>query len=179
MPPHLAADVAALRANALRVREHDKGRFMRPGFDDDGSRHFETGGGGGSRVEEDFPSLAAATASAHRQPGGLHKDPAATRWAGIVKTGRSVPVNSRPSLPRSPSSTSARGMGPGPRSAPFSQPRQSARLALRPPTLLPTVGTGLSVSRLYDQYRENFFEFGNARNKCLVKAADCWKSGDG
>ena len=65
------------------------------------------------------------------------------------------------------------------RSAPFSQPRQSARLSLRPPTLLPTVTTGAAVADLYDEYRENFFEYGEARNKCLVKAANCYQKGDG
>ena len=179
MPPHLANDVAALRTNALRIREQEKGRFYRGFYDEEGSH--ETG----NRVQDDFPTLAAASASgSQRQPGSgvvAARDPAASRWAGIVKNGRPVPVINGPAVPRSASSSSARGYGPWAMEhvPPFSQPRQSARLPLRPPSLLPTIATGAAVSKLYDQYRENFFELGNARNKCLVKAADCWKSGDG
>lgn len=178
MPPHLASDVAQLRASAMRSREQDKARWLgRPGEEHDGQT--------GERVEDDFPTLAAATASARGQgPGQLgpgSKDPAASRWAGIVKNGRPIsqlPVNSRPSLPRVASSSRMAGRG-GERSAPFSQPRQSARLALRPPTLLPTITTGAAVSRMYETYRQQFFEYGNARNKCLVKAASCFRAGDG
>lgn len=164
----------------MRSREQEKARWLgRVGDEDD------TASGG--RVEEDFPTLAAATASASARnqnalgPGGVPKDPATSRWAGIVKNGRPVsqlPVNSRPSLPRSASSTGMPNRG-GERSAPFSQPRQSARLPLRPPTLLPTISTGSAVSQMYETYRQQFFEYGNARNKCLVKAASCFRSGDG
>lgn len=180
MPPHLASDVAQLRAHALRSRENEKARWLgRSGDDEDGQA--------GGRVEEDFPTLAAATASASARgqalgPGGMGpKDPATTRWAGAVKNGRPVsqlPVNSRPSLPRAASGSRASGRGVE-RSAPFSQPRQSSRLALRPPTLLPTVATGAAVSRMYETYRQQFFEYGNARNKALVKAAACFRAGDG
>jgi hypothetical protein len=159
------------------------------GFDD----VHATGHESVKRVDEDFPSLAAATASASRHTsasgsGNSIKDPAVNRWAGAVKIGRptpAIPVNSRPSLPRSPSGGPGGRAGLGglnrmaERSAPFSQPRQSARLSLRPPTLLPTVTTGAAVADLYDEYRENFFEYGEARNKCLVKAANCYQKGDG
>lgn len=163
----------------MRSREQEKARWLgRAGDNEDA----ETG----SRVEEDFPTLAAATASASaRQNGvggsGASKDPATSRWAGIVKNGRPVsqlPVNSRPSLPRGASGSGPNNRG-GERSAPFSQPRQSSRLPLRPPTLLPTISTGAAVSELYETYRQQFFEYGEARNKCLVKAAACFKSGDG
>lgn len=140
-----------------------------------------------SPVEEDFPTLAAASASMQaRSLSGtlLSKDvpPPSSRWTGAVKNGRSrpahVPINNRPSLPKHASASSGREAVRD-HQLPFSQPRRSHRIALRPPTLLPTVSTGADVSRLYDQYRENFFEFGNSRNKCLVKASQCWKSGDG
>lgn len=179
VPPHLAQDVAQLRAHAMRSREQEKARWLgRGGEEEEG----QTGG----RVEEDFPTLAAATASASARqnvagPNGAPKDPATTRWAGAVKNGRPVsqlPVNSRPSLPRVASGHGAPNR-PGERSAPFSQPRQSARLPLRPPTLLPTISTGAAVSQMYETYRQQFFEYGNARNRCLVKAASCFRSGDG
>jgi hypothetical protein len=164
----------------MRSREQEKQRWLggRGGEDDEGSSS--------GRVEEDFPTLAAATASASARNQGLSsgggKDPTTTRWAGIVKNGRPVsqlPVNSRPSLPRAASGSSRTPGRGGERSAPFSQPRQSARLALRPPTLLPTISTGAAVSRMYEEYRQQFFEYGNARNKCLVKAAACFRAGDG
>lgn len=179
VPPHLAQDVAQLRAHAMRSREQEKARWLsRSGGEEDGRP--------GSKVEEDFPTLAAASASAMERQNaaggaGTPKDPATSRWAGAVKNGRPVsqlPVNSRPSLPRGASGSGIHHRG-AERSAPFSQPRQSARLPLRPPTLLPTISTGAAVSAMYGIYRQQFFEYGNARNKCLVKAAACYRSGDG
>lgn len=179
VPPHLAQDVAQLRAHAMRSREQEKARWLgRTGEEEDNEN--------GGKVEEDFPTLAAATASASARQSAMgsasgSKDPATTRWAGIVKNGRPVsqlPVNSRPSLPRGASGSGQNNRG-GERSAPFSQPRQSARLPLRPPTLLPTISTGAAVSEMYETYRQQFFEYGEARNKCLVKAAACFRSGDG
>ena len=176
VPPHLSNDIAALRASALRGREQEKGRFY-GGPPEEEANHESANHG-----REDFPTLAAATASNSQRPGGPSrtggKDQAAFRWAGIVKNGRALPVNNRSPLSKSPPSSSV-GLGTDEPSAPFSQPRKSRRLALRAPTLLPTITTGTAVNKMYDQYRENFFEIGNARNKCLVKAADCWRSGDG
>lgn len=175
VPPHLAQDVAQLRMNSLRVREQEKARWLHRGQQEEERIGFERT----QRVEEDFPSLAAATASASSRGHNAHKDPAGSRWTQAVKHGRPAPLNNRPALPRSPSATSAKGLLEEKPTAPYSQPRQSARLALRPPTLLPTVSTGAAVSSMYDEYRANFFKYGEARNKCLVKAASCWQKGDG
>lgn len=58
-------------------------------------------------------------------------------------------------------------------------PRYSARLHLRPPALLPTLPTGKALSQLYKTYRTSFLQLGNNRNKCLARAAESWKKGDG
>lgn len=174
VPPHLAQDVAQLRMNSLRVREQEKARWLHRGQPEEERIGFERT----QRVEEDFPSLAAATASAANRAHNANKDPATSRWTQAVKQGRPAPIN-RPTLPRSASATSARGLVEEKPALPYSQPRQSGRLALRPPTLLPTVSTGAAVSHMYEEYRANFFKYGEARNKCLVKAASCWQKGDG
>lgn len=58
-------------------------------------------------------------------------------------------------------------------------PRPSPRLKLRPPSLLPTLPTGESVSSLYMAYRQRALQLGAARNACLSRAADAWRRGDG
>jgi hypothetical protein len=57
--------------------------------------------------------------------------------------------------------------------------RPSARINLRPPALLPTLPTGAALAQLYIRYRSSFLELGANRNKCLARAAECWKRGDG
>ncbi|GAA5999616.1 uncharacterized protein JCM10292_004273 [Rhodotorula paludigena] len=119
--------------------------------------------------ELDFPTLGAAPRS-HRPMGGTTRtvqlDPARTRFAGAVKFGQKV----QSPLPR-PSGAQPAPSAPG--------PRKSGRITLRPPALLPTLPTGQSLAALYIKYRQNFLELGANRNKCLAKAAECWKRGDG
>ena len=57
--------------------------------------------------------------------------------------------------------------------------RPSPRLALRPPVLLPTLTTGQAVGDSYASYRATFLDLGAARARCLQRAAECWKQGDG
>ena len=122
----------------------------------------------------DFPTLGEAP-RARRQPGGpstraVQLDPARTRFSGAVKFGPkivtpvapvpppSAPVVTRDNLPKA---------------------RRSARINLRPPALLPTLPTGQALAALYIRYRSSFLELGANRNKCLARAAECWKRGDG
>ncbi|GAA5906142.1 hypothetical protein JCM6882_006057 [Rhodosporidiobolus microsporus] len=126
--------------------------------------------------ELDFPTLGDAPRSRRPLGGnapsrGIPLDPARTRFAGAVKFGQKVqaPLPVRPG-------------GPTPAGAPReggAAPRKSGRINLRPPALLPTLPTGQSLAALYIRYRQNFLELGANRNKCLAKAADCWKRGDG
>ncbi|KPV74305.1 uncharacterized protein RHOBADRAFT_54147 [Rhodotorula graminis WP1] len=126
--------------------------------------------------ELDFPTLGEAPRS--RRPLGtaaprtIQLDPARTRFAGAVKFGQK-PVVPIPS-PRATGSSARE-----PDRAALPTPRRSARIALRPPALLPTLPTGQSLAALYIRYRQNFLELGANRNKCLAKAAECWKRGDG
>ncbi|GAA5824980.1 hypothetical protein JCM11251_006048 [Rhodosporidiobolus azoricus] len=123
--------------------------------------------------ELDFPTLGDAPRSRRPIGGsmpsrGIQLDPARTRFAGAVKYGQKIETP----LPRPSSAAAAQRQG-GP------APRKSARINLRPPALLPTLPTGQSLAALYIRYRQNFLELGANRNKCLAKAADCWKRGDG
>ncbi|GAA6024596.1 hypothetical protein JCM10207_001016 [Rhodosporidiobolus poonsookiae] len=123
--------------------------------------------------ELDFPTLGDAPRS-RRPMGGSSRtvqlDPARTRFAGAVKYGQKVQTPLAP-RPAGPASSSTRDGLP--------TPRKSGRINLRPPALLPTLPTGQSLAALYIRYRQNFLELGANRNKCLAKAAECWKRGDG
>lgn len=121
--------------------------------------------------ELDFPTLGDAPRS--RQPmggrGTVQLDPTRTRFAGAVKYGQKVttPLPSRLEA----TNTAAKDAAP--------TPKRSSRINLRPPALLPTLPTGQALAALYIRYRQNFLELGANRNKCLAKAAECFKRGDG
>jgi len=124
--------------------------------------------------ELDFPTLGDAPRS--RQQIGIptanrtvQLDPARTRFSGAVKYGQKVQV---PLPNRTPQANPIDRNG-------LPQPRKSARITLRPPALLPTLPTGQSLANLYIRYRQTFLELGANRNKCLAKAAECFKRGDG
>ncbi|BGP63669.1 hypothetical protein NBRC10512v2_005020 [Rhodotorula toruloides] len=121
--------------------------------------------------ELDFPTLGDAPRSRRPLGGsGAHSvqlDPSRTRFAGAVKFGQKL---QSPVPPRAAPSTTQDGLP---------APRKSGRIALRPPALLPTLPTGSALATLYIRYRQNFLELGANRNKCLAKAAECYKRGDG
>jgi hypothetical protein len=58
-------------------------------------------------------------------------------------------------------------------------PRPSARLPLRPPSLLPTLPTGSALNAQYMSARAKAIDLGTQRNAYLAKAAEAWKRGDG
>jgi hypothetical protein len=58
-------------------------------------------------------------------------------------------------------------------------PKASARIKLRPPTLLPTLQTGSSANEQYMTTRNTAIRLGHARNACLARASDAWRRGDG
>ncbi|BGP71649.1 hypothetical protein NBRC10513v2_005031 [Rhodotorula toruloides] len=121
--------------------------------------------------ELDFPTLGDAPRS-RRPLGGsgarsVQLDPSRTRFAGAVKFGQK---SQSPLPPRAAPLTAQDGLP---------APRKSGRITLRPPALLPTLPTGSALAALYIRYRQNFLELGANRNKCLAKAAECYKRGDG
>lgn len=118
----------------------------------------------------DFPTLGDAP-RAQRPMGGrpVQLDPARTRFSGAVKFGPKVPT------PRATPIAPA----PVPTRESLPRARRSARITLRPPALLPTLPTGPALAALYVKYRSSFLELGANRNKCLARAAECWKRGDG
>lgn len=122
----------------------------------------------------DFPTLGEAP-RARRQGGpssrNVQLDPTRTRFSGAVKYGPKLagPVAAPRTAP----------VAPLPSRDTLPQPRRSARINLRPPALLPTLPTGQALAALYIRYRSSFLELGANRNKCLARAAECWKRGDG
>ncbi|GAA5907547.1 uncharacterized protein JCM6883_001241 [Sporobolomyces salmoneus] len=125
--------------------------------------------------ELDFPTLGDAPRS--YRPIGVpttnrvvQLDPARTRFSGAVKFGQKVQVPIPTSRPPTSAAVERNGLP---------QARKSARITLRPPALLPTLPTGQSLANLYIRYRQTFLELGANRNKCLAKAAECFKRGDG
>lgn len=124
----------------------------------------------------DFPILGQTEfRGVRRVMGG--PDPTRTRWAAAVKkvpnnnsTGPISRPGTNPDDPSAPVRASNGSSAPG---------RPSPRIRLRPPSLLPTLPTGESVSKLYMAYRSKALELGAARNACLTKAADAWRRGDG
>ena len=127
---------------------------------------------------DEFPDLVAARLGRSNP----RFDPTRNRFANAVK--RAVPM---PQTLPSVQVTGARhgvfnqSLAPGPdaRIAPAAVPRQSQRIKLRPPTLLPTVTTGVAANEQYMKARATAIRLGNARNACLARAADAFRRGDG
>lgn len=123
----------------------------------------------------DFPTLSQADrASGGRRAMAPSADPTRTRWAAAVKRAP-APSNGLSRMkhlddPSGPVRTANGGLASS---------RQSPRLRLRPPSLLPTLPTGESISKLYMAYRSKALELGAARNACLTQAAEAWRRGDG
>ena len=115
---------------------------------------------------DEFPTLNhAATASrdnGNRRGGygygrGEGYDPSRTRFAAAVKK---APTN--PPAPKDPATLAARREAMGTSAEPLNPttaivaPKPSPRLKLHSPTLLPTLPTGESVSKLYMAYRSRY-----------------------
>ncbi|KZT09906.1 uncharacterized protein LAESUDRAFT_694399 [Laetiporus sulphureus 93-53] len=147
-----------------------------------------------SASPEDFPSLnhAANTAEQNRNgrggyrygPGNSAYDPGRTRFAAAVKRPAPVALPNGPTVqsPKDPALILARREAMGPAAehpTTIVAPKPSPRIKLRPPTLLPTLPTGESISNLYMAYRSRALRLGAARNACLSRAADAWRRGDG
>lgn len=145
------ADRAALRRSELA-----QAQYPDPGFD----------GGREEGPDLDFPSLGEAPRNRRLQPGNNQRT--ATRFSSAVKSSHIPPIARPNPLISAPS----RNVLP-------TQPRNSARITLRPPALLPTLLTGAQLASLYSKYRASFLELGANRNKCLARAAECWRRGDG
>ena len=147
----------------------------------DGAAHRGAGGDSYGQGPDEFPDLLAGRLG--RGQGRF--DPSRNRFANAVK--RAAPVGPLPSLqitgarthvvPQSPYSA---GLGvESTRTTPLAVPRPSARIKLRPPTLLPTVKTGTAANEQYMTARSNSIRLGHARNACLARAADAFRRGDG
>ncbi|KAK4049871.1 hypothetical protein OIO90_005260 [Microbotryomycetes sp. JL221] len=125
----------------------------------------------------DFPTLGQDNRSRHQGVRNAQLDPTRTRFSGAVKFGSKVPAT-----PASSAAIAASRMPP-PAAPPsrdaMPKPKRSVRITLRPPMLLPTLPTGSALAALYVKYRSSFLELGANRNKCLARAAECWKRGDG
>lgn len=84
---------------------------------------------------------------------------------------RSAPISAgRPPLgPRTASSSSSSIANKG---------SLAARLALRPPTLLPTLSVGKSAASSYASHRRGLLDLVEQRNRCLARASEAFRAGD-
>ncbi|KAK1922724.1 hypothetical protein DB88DRAFT_466843 [Papiliotrema laurentii] len=135
---------------------------------------------GGHYGGDEFPDLGGGRFG---RPGGRF-DPSRNRFANAVK--RIAPVPTMPSVQITGSRQTPLSQGQYPssipevnRTTPLAVPRPSARLKLRPPTLLPTVKTGTAANDQYMEARAVAIRLGHARNACLARAADAFRRGDG
>jgi hypothetical protein len=132
--------------------------------------------GTSSPPSDEFPALGfdgSVLGRNKRAQGNWQHDPGRTRFAAAVK--RPVPaVGARRELLASTNSADNLQLR-----TTIVAPKASPRVKLRPPTLLPTLPTGESVSNLYMSYRSRALQLGAARNACLSRAADAWRRGDG
>ncbi|SCV74923.1 BQ2448_7952 [Microbotryum intermedium] len=165
IPPIMRADFEA------RARRRDQG-----GFDE--SEHMARDDG----PDFDFPTLGEIQKNRRGMPGIIGGratvvlDPARTRFSGAVKMGPKYLPSAMGPPPRPPGLMMPSGMQSRDN---LPRPRPSARIPLRPPALLPTLPTGPALAALYLRYRSSFLELGANRNKCLARASECFKKGDG
>ncbi len=95
---------------------------------------------------------------------GQGYDPSRTRFAAAVKKAP-PPAAAQLQLPKDPATLAARREAMGTSAEPLHPntaivaPKPSPRLKLRPPTLLPTLPTGDSISKLYMAYRSRCARF--------------------
>ncbi|KAL7421040.1 hypothetical protein Q5752_003924 [Cryptotrichosporon argae] len=141
-----------------------------------GSRPTTPGGAAYGPVDE-FPDLLAARLN--RAPAGRF-DPSRNRFASAVKRATPGPI-ALPTLNVTGGGrlTPSGPLSPAPPAAAPVVPRQSNRLRLRPPTLIPTLKTGAAANEQYLAARATAIRLGHARNACLARAADAFRRGDG
>lgn len=109
----------------------------------------------------DFPTLNDSTGSER-----ISIDPSRTRFSAAVRR----PVSSSSSIPMHGGSEDFGNPSPS---------KNSPRIKLRLPSLLPTLPTGEVLNSMYMQYRTRALQLGAARNACLSRAAEAWRRGDG
>lgn len=129
---------------------------------------------------DEFPDL--LNARLGRVGAGGRFDPSRNRFANAVKRVAPIPTGPLHQVTGSrlhATQTPFAPAGEQSRTTPLAVPRPSARLKLRPPTLLPTVRTGLAANNQYMKARETSIRLGHARNACLARAADAFRRGDG
>ncbi|PWN48151.1 hypothetical protein IE53DRAFT_210622 [Violaceomyces palustris] len=127
--------------------------------------------------------------------GSAPVDPSRNRWSAAVQRkapialsmqreeqkliplhSRATPFRAPPSGPRGSSAAGGGGLNQA-ASTPAS--RTSSRLALRAPTLLPTLLTGKASSQTYANHRGSALSLADQRNRLLGRASEAWKKGDG
>nr|XP_019010004.1 uncharacterized protein I206_05566 [Kwoniella pini CBS 10737]OCF48785.1 hypothetical protein I206_05566 [Kwoniella pini CBS 10737] len=131
---------------------------------------------------EEFPDLLAGRLGR----GAGRFDPSRNRFANAVKraTPGPAPTFQVSGMRQSPLLSTAQ-ISPAlssPSLAPATLvplPKMSARIKLRPPTLLPTLKTGSQTNDQYMSSRSTAIRLGHARNACLARAADAFRRGDG
>lgn len=147
--------------------------------------------GDNGHATDEFPALGYNPGKPRRGSHGHgrdesgHFDPTRTRFAAAVKRQVVQNPSAQATIPKDPMLLAARREAMGSAAEPLNHttaivaPKASARIKLRPPSLLPTLPTGEAVNKLYMAYRSRALQLGAARNACLSRAADAWRRGDG
>ncbi|PWN37345.1 uncharacterized protein FA14DRAFT_13287 [Meira miltonrushii] len=144
---------------------------------------------------EDFPELnlapTAPKAQRAKAAAAAINDPSRTRWSHTLQRKWNSPMaqvqQGEAHLSLNAKNGALRGVPTGPRASlsPASSPSpakrgiSSGRIPLRPPLLLPTLNTGRSAAQTYATYREQSLALTERRNKCLARAAEAYKAGNG
>lgn len=145
---------------------------------------------------EDFPELNLAPTAPKAQrakaaAAAAINDPSRTRWSNTLQRKWNTPMaqvqQGEAHLSLNAKNGPLRGVPTGPRASlsPASSPSpakrgiNSGRISLRPPLLLPTLNTGKSAAQTYANYREQSLALTEKRNKCLARAAEAYKAGNG
>ncbi|KDN41341.1 hypothetical protein K437DRAFT_269738 [Tilletiaria anomala UBC 951] len=152
---------------------------------------------------EDFPSLSGGGGDMQSSGYGPGKAPSAPAWQTLSKRNtndasrtRWAQALQRKNVPPALAAVRAgeRAFVPGsarnaptsaaptqpllPPSAPLTRPSPS-RIALRAPSLLPTLSVGRSAASAYAAHRSGTLALSDGRNRALAKAGEAWRRGDG
>ena len=143
---------------------------------------------------EDFPSLGLGGEGAWAKTSGWSTPPkfgaatdsSRTRFAQALQRRNispalaSIDSGDRAFVPMHPRNAPTRAPPVGPTGATIpTGPRAASRIALRAPTLLPTLSVGRGAASNYMSHRGAALQLSEHRNRALAKASEAWKRGDG
>ncbi len=142
---------------------------------------------------DDFPTLGGSSSGGAARSSGwatppkvlTGPDPSRARFAAALQRRQMTPAmaavqagDAAAFVPMQPRSAPARPAASTPSQIPTG-PRAASRIALRAPTLLPTLKVGQGASSSYASSRNTSLQISEERNRALARASEAWKRGDG